>query len=547
MASEAFVRIVADTDGLEAQIVRETNAAVNAAERGIQNIDINVDVDTDRANRSFGELSAAASRGGTVAASSLVGGFQAAMSTPAGAAGITAAAVAAVLTIGPAVAALGVGAGVAAIAFSGFGDAVSAIISGDQEKINKALVGLAPSAISVLSEFQTTLLPVLREIKDSVQQAFFQPLIGALTQLAPLLQGLQIPLQQVSTAMGELTATVIKSLTDPGTLQDFQRILNDTAKILPVLAPLIGALLSGAITTLSGIMHGAVVVGEALNSMLQRAYDFGIQLRAGIDLLIFKFQGLVSGIQTAVTNGIGAFLRFQQNVRDKISQIVTNIGSLPGRILTALGSLGSTLSGIASRAFSSMRTAVSSGINNVLSTIRGLPGRARSALGNVASILYNSGRALIQGFINGITSKIGSMISAITNAVGKARDLFPFSPAKVGPFSGRGYTTYSGAALIEGFIEGIRSAAPNLQNALSGALGGAQIALASGGATPAASTAGTPAQRLATDVGQGIHINPAAPVVQVMIGNRVITEHVQVLIDRNNHLRDRIAAQGVRR
>jgi hypothetical protein len=104
---------------------------------------------------------------------------------------------------------------------------------------------------------------------------------------------------------------------------------------------------------------------------------------------------------------------------------------------------------------------------SLMGWIRGLPGRAVAALGSIGSRLYASGRALIGGFISGILSRIGEVARAASRAVSAAREYFPFSPAKKGPFSGRGYTSYSGAALIQGFEDGITGRLPHLAATLA--------------------------------------------------------------------------------
>jgi hypothetical protein len=56
------------------------------------------------------------------------------------------------------------------------------------------------------------------------------------------------------------------------------------------------------------------------------------------------------------------------------------------------------------------------------------------------------------------------------------RDLLPFSPAKTGPFSGKGYPLYSGMAISESLAEGITKSAPKLQSAMKGLLGPLSVA-----------------------------------------------------------------------
>jgi hypothetical protein len=55
-----------------------------------------------------------------------------------------------------------------------------------------------------------------------------------------------------------------------------------------------------------------------------------------------------------------------------------------------------------------------------------------------------------------------------------ARDLLPFSPAKEGPFSGRGWTLFSGRSIMTGLAEGIHDEAPTVHKTMSSALGGVQ-------------------------------------------------------------------------
>lgn len=71
--------------------------------------------------------------------------------------------------------------------------------------------------------------------------------------------------------------------------------------------------------------------------------------------------------------------------------------------------------------------------------------------------LLDAGKALLNGFIDGIKLMFGPAFNTVTEILGKIRNLFPFSPAKEGPFSGRGYTSFSGQALAEDFAKGIAS------------------------------------------------------------------------------------------
>jgi phage-related protein len=168
--------------------------------------------------------------------------------------------------------------------------------------------------------------------------------------------------------------------------------------------------------------------------------------------------------------------------------MVSWVRGLPGRTIDALSTLGGRLYSTGSAAFNRFRSAVVSRGTSAVSWVRGLPGRALNALGNLGSYLYNSGRSLLQGFVNGIKSMISAPANAVKSALSKARNLLPFSPAKEGPFSGRGWTLYSGHSLMHGLAQGIKDRSGDPRDAMSNALGstaaGGQQAMAVPQAAP---------------------------------------------------------------
>lgn len=85
---------------------------------------------------------------------------------------------------------------------------------------------------------------------------------------------------------------------------------------------------------------------------------------------------------------------------------------------------------------------------------------AQQVIDNVVSFFQNidlvaSGRAMVQGFIDGIRNMIGAVGDAAKAVVDKARGFFPFSPAKEGPFSGKGWVLYSGRSVGKAFAQGM--------------------------------------------------------------------------------------------
>ncbi|HCG55516.1 MULTISPECIES: tape measure protein [Brevibacterium] len=152
---------------------------------------------------------------------------------------------------------------------------------------------------------------------------------------------------------------------------------------------------------------------------------------------------LWNGIKMAIARAIISAVR---TVQDKVQQIKNWITNTWNRVKNTT-----------SNAWNGIKNAVRNGINGAVNFVRRLPGRALSALGNIGSKLYNSGKAMIDGFKDGIVNAFNNAVNAVKNGLNRIRNFFPFSPAKEGPFSGKGWTFYSGQSMSEGLADGMAS------------------------------------------------------------------------------------------
>lgn len=87
-----------------------------------------------------------------------------------------------------------------------------------------------------------------------------------------------------------------------------------------------------------------------------------------------------------------------------------------------------------------------------------LPGEINKSLGDMGSFLFNSGKALIEGLGKGIAAAADGVKNTAKGVLNNISKLFPRSPAEEGPFSGRGWTLYSGMAIPQALAEGIEVA-----------------------------------------------------------------------------------------
>lgn len=165
---------------------------------------------------------------------------------------------------------------------------------------------------------------------------------------------------------------------------------------------------------------------------------------------------VVSAVTGAMSSAFGA-------VSGGVANIISSIAGMVGPIISTAVS-----------AFAGFVSAVAGGISNAVGIAASLPGRFVGAMGNLGGLLISSGVALVQGFISGIRSMIGAVASAASAVVQAARNFFPNSPAKRGPFSGHGYTPWSGKALVKDFAKGILSEKRSVEQAAGAVTAAAQ-------------------------------------------------------------------------
>lgn len=235
-------------------------------------------------------------------------------------------------------------------------------------------------------------------------------------------------------------------------------------------------------------VSGAVdsIVGF-FTTTLPTAFTQFVQFVQGIPAAVGQFiQELPSMVLYALTFavvflfGLGAQLaqlavqigsEFVQNVVNfftvdlpsAFAQFVLFVSTIPEQVQTALATLlvnialwAVDMAAKASEAADGFLRGVTDGLNAAVDFVKSVPDKIKSFFSNAGDWLVNSGKALLDGFAKGIRNAVNAVTSAASDALGAVRKLFPFSPAKKGPFSGHGYTTYSGRALMRDFARGIK-------------------------------------------------------------------------------------------
>ena len=201
-----------------------------------------------------------------------------------------------------------------------------------------------------------------------------------------------------------------------------------------------------------GILVGALVTAWTTNE------DFRNFVGGAWDLIKAKamqvFGRIIEIFKVDVPEGIGAMQRWFAN-------LPANIANWLSSAKQKVADFASSVKQKALDAGRDFLQGVSDGMNSAVEFVKGIPRRVLDALGNLGGLLVESGKSMLRGLADGIRQGVSGAIDAVKKGLKDIRSFFPFSPAKRGPFSGRGWVLYSGISIAEALGEGFHRAMPD--------------------------------------------------------------------------------------
>lgn len=341
--------------------------------------------------------------------------------------------------------------------------------------------------VSVFSEVLATVLPVVVQLVTMLGQTFatlIPIVVPIVTQIATLAMTL---VSQLAPVLMQLISAVL-----PMVVTIFGAVVQAIGPLIQIIAgllmPIIQALMpvvvtvfgviANVITSVMQIVMGVIqVVTGIISGNWSQVWEGIGNIFGGIwNTIVAVVSGAINIVGSVIAAGLNIVFSVVGSILGAIGQFFFNTwNGITGAVANAIGFVGSvisggvnmwwgmvtsTLSNIAnffSTTWSNVASGVSGFIGNLISVFTGLPGQITGALGNIGSWLVDAGRSLIQGFIDGIKGMAGGIGDAVGGVLDFAKQFFPHSPAKRGPFSGTGYTSFSGQALARDFAAGISS------------------------------------------------------------------------------------------
>ncbi|MER7063992.1 phage tail protein, partial [Streptomyces albidoflavus] len=434
---------------------------------------------------------------------------------------------AAIDALGPALASIGPA---LVTVFTAFGEAVKTIAdSGALDTLAKAigdiLVALAP-LLPALAQLLVPVLQLLGTVVSTVVAPALNTLVGWITQAVNWLTGQGLSedswlmrvirtiaevggpiFEQVSTLIGKIFNDLVTWFTEnKATVEEWGNriisIIKTAGEIIAgvfeainiawdtfgkPLLDLIGGVFSAILQVIDGVMQAikgiidivlGVITGdwdrvwtgikeffggiwEAIKGILSAAWEvIKFQISNALAVVGETWDGAWNKVKNLVVTVWDAITSW---INDKVTDVKTFIGRLaeiPGQV---------------SGWFGQVKQSIVDRFNEAVDFVRSIPGRIKDALGNLGSLLWDSGRSIVQGLIDGISSMIANAVGTVTNLLNEIRNRLPFSPAKEGPFSGKGWTLYSGRSMAADLAKGLAQGEGLVSRAADRVMGAASM------------------------------------------------------------------------
>ena len=356
------------------------------------------------------------------------------------------------------------------------------------------LINAGVALINGLTAGLTAAIPVLLEALPGIITA----LLGALTTAVPqliqagadlltgLINGIVQAIPTLAAALPQIVTTLVTTLVEalPQLINAGVEVLNalitGLQTALPVLIEMLPQILTTVVTTIVEnlpliIEAGISLLTTLINGILEALPQLIDMLPTIINTIVTV---LVQNIPLILSAGVQLLIGLINGIVQAIPQL---IAMLPQIITTIVTVLVQNIPLILSAGVQIL-TSLIDGIVKTLPALKNIfldvPKQIMGVLANVPSMMMSSGKKIIQGLIDGIKSMAGSVTGAVSDMLGSVRKYLPFSPAKKGPFSGHGWTLYSGRSIVEALAEGAAQRAPLFEAAIRDTIAAGQDQLA---------------------------------------------------------------------
>lgn len=352
-----------------------------------------------------------------------------------------------------------------------------------QQKVDEMAQSLQASGLAEsLSGFLGTIADFGARAADGIGQLASKfDAMGAMEAQAAVLDTVGAFLGSIADTASEYLAPALEFLGER--FGELFTAVGEAQVWLEPIASFLGEVFVTVLVALADSVSAVVAVVTGLVEAITAVVEFFMAAPASIEAFVAsvagfigQLPGIVGGFLASVIGTVAGWIGSMASGAASagsgfISSVVGFLSQLPGNVAGFLSSVIGAVAGWAGQMASQAAQAASHFGSSLIDGLYGIVGSAMSA-----------GQAIIQGVIDGITGMIGSAGEAIGSVVETIASYLPHSPAKRGAFSGKGWTPYSGKAIVQGLAEGIEAAGDSPTEAMAGVMGRVRSVIGKGGA-----------------------------------------------------------------
>ena len=362
-------------------------------------------------------------------------------------------------------------------------------------------IGLTQEQLAGMSQeqiFEATIAG-LQNVEDTTERTYLagQLLGRGATELGALLNTSAEDTQKMRDRVHELGGVMsdeaVKSAAAfQDSLQDMQTAMAGVKRgMLNGFLPAITTIMNGMQDIISGYdaEGGLNKIQEGIGKAIEMASNvLPDALAAGGEIMSAIVQGLLIALPQLITNFAQGIVELINTLSNNTETMLDTAGQLFMAIATALiEALPSILASLvtllmtliqyvinhapqmlsaAGQLILGLIQGIGQGLSPAVDAIGEVINGVIGSIGGFFDSMLQAGKNIVMGFVEGIKAGFDSAVGAVKDGLEVVRSFLPFSPAKQGPFSGRGWTLYSGQSLMYGLADGIRQASGAAQSAM---------------------------------------------------------------------------------
>jgi len=308
--------------------------------------------------------------------------------------------------------------------------------------------GVQPIVAVLVDIFQNSLIPVFQYMVDTTGP-LIQKLVETFqvlgTAVGPIFQGIADIIQAVWGFIGPFVIDIVKGLWD-NIIGAFTGIFNVIQGVVTLVSALFTGDWAAAWEALKLIVSGALeAVWNIVNLLLVgKVLGLGKSALKGLgDIFVGGWNWIVGVVKGA---GEGIWLAVKSSLETAALRVMYGIDAIKAFFTSGFGNAVTTVR----TAFGNIVSGVATGISDAVAFVGSLPGKVLAVLGNLPGMLIRVGSQMMEGFIEGAKSmagKIGNaVLSPIKDSVEKVKNFLGIhSPSRL--MRGFGRNTSQGYAL----------------------------------------------------------------------------------------------------